>query len=288
MKIDYFPSKKQNSLDQKFSIVIPTWNNLDYIKLCITSIQNNSHFKHQIIIHVNDGSDGTLNWIRSKEFDYTVSNTNIGICWAVNAAASLAQTDYIVYMNDDMYVLPDWDLHLMNEIQQLPDDHFFLSSTMIEPTDSNNPCVIFTDKFGDNIDNFREDELLSEYNNFQMHDWSGATWPPNIVSRRMWQQVGGYSVEFSPGMASDPDFSMKLWQAGVRYFKGLSNSRVYHFQCKSTGRIVKNKGKKQFQKKWGLTVPSFVSNYLLRGEIFNGPLKAPVKNERKKILGRFF
>jgi len=288
MKIDYFPSKKQNSLDQKFSIVIPTWNNLDYIKLCITSIQNNSYFKHQIIIHVNDGSDGTLNWIRSKEFDYTVSNTNIGICWAVNAAASLAQTDYIVYMNDDMYVLPDWDLHLMNEIQQLPDDHFFLSSTMIEPTDSNNPCVIFTDKFGDNIDNFREDELLSEYNNFQMHDWSGATWPPNIVSRRMWQQVGGYSVEFSPGMASDPDFSMKLWQAGVRYFKGLSNSRVYHFQCKSTGRIVKNKGKKQFQKKWGLTVPSFVSNYLLRGEIFNGPLKAPVKNERKKILGRFF
>jgi len=288
MKIDYFPSKKQNSLDQKFSIVIPTWNNLDYIKLCITSIQNNSHFKHQIIIHVNDGSDGTLNWIISKEFDYTVSNTNIGICWAVNAAASLAQTDYIVYMNDDMYVLPDWDLHLMNEIQQLPDDHFFLSSTMIEPTDSNNPCVIFTDKFGDNIDNFREDELLSEYNNFQMHDWSGATWPPNIVSRRMWQQVGGYSVEFSPGMASDPDFSMKLWQAGVRYFKGLSNSRVYHFQCKSTGRIVKNKGKKQFQKKWGLTVPSFVSNYLLRGEIFNGPLKAPVKNERKKILGRFF
>ena len=288
MKIDYFPSEKRSSLDQKFSIVIPTWNNLDYIKLCITSIQNNSHFKHQIIIHVNDGSDGTLNWIKSKDFDYTVSNTNIGICWAVNAAASLAQTDYIVYMNDDMYVLPDWDLHLMNEIQQLPDDHFFLSSTMIEPTDSNNPCVIFTDKFGDNIDNFREDELLSEYKNFQMRNWSGATWPPNIVSRRMWQQVGGYSVEFSPGMASDPDFSMKLWQAGVRYFKGLSNSRVYHFQCKSTGRIVKNKGKKQFQKKWGLTVPSFVTNYLLRGETFNGPLKTPVKSKGKKILGRFF
>jgi hypothetical protein len=27
----------------------------------------------------------------------------------VNAAASLATTDYVAYLNDDMYVCPDWD-----------------------------------------------------------------------------------------------------------------------------------------------------------------------------------
>ena len=44
----------------RFSILIPTWNNLEFLKICIGSIRRNSTFDHQIIIHVNDGSDGTL------------------------------------------------------------------------------------------------------------------------------------------------------------------------------------------------------------------------------------
>ena len=38
-----------------FSIVIPTLNNIDYLKLCIKSIKNNSNFNHEIIIHANQG-----------------------------------------------------------------------------------------------------------------------------------------------------------------------------------------------------------------------------------------
>ena len=44
------------------SIVIPTFNNLDYLKLCIQSIKKNSRFNHEIKLHVNDGSDGTLEY----------------------------------------------------------------------------------------------------------------------------------------------------------------------------------------------------------------------------------
>lgn len=55
--------KSQNRL---FSIVIPTWNNLAFLKLCIQSIQRNSYYNHQIIVHVNDGSDGTLEWIKKQ------------------------------------------------------------------------------------------------------------------------------------------------------------------------------------------------------------------------------
>ena len=44
-----------------FSILIPTYNNLEYLKLCIDSIKKNSNFKHQIIVHVNVGRDGTMN-----------------------------------------------------------------------------------------------------------------------------------------------------------------------------------------------------------------------------------
>ena len=47
-----------------FSIGIPTYNNLDYLKLCISSIKKNSSFNHEILIHVNDGVDGTLDFVK--------------------------------------------------------------------------------------------------------------------------------------------------------------------------------------------------------------------------------
>ena len=40
----------------KFSIIIPTFENYEYLKLCIDSIKKNSKYSHEIIVHVN-GSD---------------------------------------------------------------------------------------------------------------------------------------------------------------------------------------------------------------------------------------
>lgn len=48
----------------KFSILIPTYNNLDYLKLAIKSIKENSKYQHELILHINDGSDGTLEYAK--------------------------------------------------------------------------------------------------------------------------------------------------------------------------------------------------------------------------------
>ena len=48
------------------SIVIPTYNNLAYLKLAILSIKKNSTYQNQIILHVNEGSDGTLDFVKKK------------------------------------------------------------------------------------------------------------------------------------------------------------------------------------------------------------------------------
>jgi hypothetical protein len=78
--------------------------------------------------------------------------------------------------------------------------------------------------------------------------------------------MGGYSIEFSPGMSSDSDFSMKLWRAGCRVFVGVGDSLVYHFSKTSTGRIRKNDGRRQFLMKWGMTQSGFDRYYLRRGQ----------------------
>lgn len=282
------------SSDLKFSIVIPTWNNLEYLKLIVKSIHINSHFKHQIIILINEGVDGTIDWVKDQEnIDYVYSKENIGICFGLNICRSIIKTEYIVYANDDMYLLPDWDFEMSLEIETIGHKNFMLSSTMIEPTDTSNPCVIVKD-YGDCIENFKETQLLSDFRSLQKEDWFGSAWPPNIMHIDLWDLVGGMSIEYSPGMYSDPDLAKKCWDAGVRYFKGLGKSRVYHFGSKSTKRIKRNVGSEMFLHKWGMTSKTFMSLFLKRGEKFNGVLnnvelnsKLKLKNKLKRIYKSF-
>ena len=67
-----------------FSILIPTWNNLPYLQLCVESIRKNSSYTHEILIYVNDGSDGTLEWVKEQNIKYLHNESNIGICFALN------------------------------------------------------------------------------------------------------------------------------------------------------------------------------------------------------------
>jgi len=252
-----------------FSVLIPTWNNLPFLKVCVSSIEKNSTYRHQILVFVNDGSDGTLEWVKEKGLGYIHSPQNVGVCWALNALRTLVETDYIFYINDDMYVCPDWDRCLWEEIQSLPDEKFFISSTMIQPRNYYVGSCASPADFGTSLENFDEERLLREYDKLPYHDWMGATWPPNVVHKSMWDKVGGYSIEYFPGMYSDPDFSAKLWLAGVRYFKGVAASRVYHFEQVSTSRVKKNDGSAQFLQKYGITSSVFCKSFLHRGEPFS-------------------
>ena len=249
-----------------FSILIPSWNNLDFLKLCVKSIRKNSTYGHEILVHVNDGSDGTLDWVKTEGLKYTHSLENIGVCYALNGLRPLVTTDYMVFMNDDMYVCPGWDRALYEEVKAIGHKMFFLSSTLIQPRKFFCKSVIAPADFGQSVETFDEQRLLKEYMTLEHGDWQGATWPPNIVHRDVWDLVGGYSVEYSPGMYSDPDFSAKLYHAGVRLFKGIDRSRVYHFEARSTHRIVKNDGSLQFLRKWGITSSSFMRDVLHRGD----------------------
>lgn len=278
--------KKYGSLEPApiFSIIIPTWNNLPHVKLLVKSIRSNSTHPHQIILHINEGKDGTIAWADAQQdVWYTQSDANIGICKAVNVAARLANAEYIMYMNDDMYVCPKWDAVLYKEIQSIGHPYFFLSSTMIEHYDSGNPCVVVAN-YGTSLDTFQERHLISEYEQHVKEDWSGSTWPPNVVHKDVWDMIGGFSIEYSPGMYSDPDFSRKLWELGVRYFKGMGASKIYHFGSKSTKRIKVNKGRTTFLNKWGITANTFSKYILKTGQAFTGILPEENLGKLQKLI----
>ena len=256
-----------------FSVIIPTFNNLEYLKICLDSLKKNSKFKHEIIIHINEGNDGTLNFIKNTKIKYTHSVVNEGVCVAFNKAVKISSKEFIVLGHDDMYFCPNWDLEFYNEIKKLNHKNFFISGTMVQYFNGliNLDC-------GNNPKTFDENKLLKELPTIKYYDFQGTHWQPSLIAKSTWDSVGGFSEEFSPGLGSDPDFNMKLWNKGVRIFKGLGNCRVYHFSSVSLRNKAWNNGAKTFLLKWGFSIKFFKKHYLRSAKKYEGSLKDPIKN----------
>jgi len=253
-----------------FSIIIPTYNNIDYLKLCIESLKKNSNYNHEFIFHINEGTDGSLEYIKKSTYKYTYSPINQGVCVAFNNAAKQATKKYILLAHDDMYFCPKWDYFLAEELKKTLEDDFFLSGTMVQPFASyiNLDC-------GKTYKDFNEQKLLNELPKVNFANFQGTHWQPSLIPVKTWKKVNGFSEEFSPGLGSDPDFNMKLWKIGVRLFKGLGDVRVYHFSSVSLRKKAWNNGAKTFLLKWGISIKFFKKYYLRSDENFEGPLANP-------------
>jgi len=268
-----------------FSIIIPTFNNLRYLRQCISSIKRNSKFKHEIIPHINQGTDGTEDYLISENLKYTVTKYNSGICEGMNKAAKESTTSYILYAHDDFYFCPGWDEALLKEVKKIPHNRFYLSGIMM-----NNGPLRFD--CGNTLDDFDENKLLNNFKNVNHYDFQGSTWAPHLIHKDLWNEVGGFSEEYYPGTGSDPDLNMKLGEKGVRIFKGINDFKVYHFGSIVT-RKYKNhptiktesgsRGGKIFLLKWGISIKFFKRFFLQSDTPYNTQLQKP-KVSLKYIL----
>tara|TARA_B100000941_G_scaffold288638_1_gene265931 strand:- start:192 stop:1052 length:861 start_codon:yes stop_codon:yes gene_type:complete len=260
-----------------FTILIPTLNNLPYLKICINSIIKTSYKENEILVHVNEDTDHDIrDFLNDKKIKFTYTSKNIGLCSAINIIAKKANFSYLIYAHDDMYFCPNWEKALVDEINKINHNSFYISGSMIEP---NSGHIQFN--CGESIDEFNENKLLKNLNNLQIKDHQGSHFAPHCVHKKTWDSVGGFSEEFNPGIGSDPDFNMKLWKIGCRIFKGLNDFKVYHFGSLTTRKnknVKQNRGDNTFLLKWGISTYFFKKYYLRSRTLYNGPLKDPEKN----------
>ena len=270
-----------------FSILIPSFNNLDYLKLCIKSIKKNSKYDHQVIVHINEGKDGSYDYIQDNKIEYTFSKENIGMPKALNLCSKLSKFDYILISHDDFYYCPGWDIELLKEVEKIGHKNFYISGTMVGAGQI---------KFdaGQTINDFNEEKLLKNLKNIETFDFQGTTKCPGLVHKDIWNKAGGWSEEFSPTGGDDTDFAMKLWKLNIRIFKGLGKCLAYHFgsittrkKDKSLFTYLGSRGNKIFLKKWGISINFFEKFYLKSGldnkkklifRKYEGELKDPQKN----------
>ena len=270
-----------------FSILIPTYKNFEYLKICINSLKKNSKYNNQILVHINTEDLETENFLIKNKISYTKSEFNSGMPKSLNTVSKLSTKNFVVISHDDFYYCPDWDGYLMSEIKKCKNSFFLYTGLMMGPNQPLN-C-----NFGENFNNFDETSLLNQYNDLTHYDFTGSTKHPAILKKELWEKVGGWSEEFYPTGGDDTDFLVKLWNVGVRDFKGVNKSRVYHFGSITTRKkkdsknnYLGSKANNIFLKKWGFSINFFEKFYLRSGynkkgivmKKYDGLTKEPEKN----------
>ncbi|MCK5850269.1 MAG: glycosyltransferase [Kiritimatiellae bacterium] len=245
---------------KRFSVIIPTWKNLACLDLAYRSVIEHSATDHELIIFFNEYDKDCEQWLEGKKVVSAYSGRNLGVCGAVNRASELMTTDYICFMNDDMYALPGWDVALSCYLGLA--DKLWLSGTTVEAGKATS-CYIGGHDYGNSPETFQEARLLAEHERLMRPYNMVSTWTPTLLSRRDWETIGGFDEEYFPGNGSDPDLAMKMYKHGCRHFIGVGASLMYHFSRSTISRFDGEKKelmdtKAYFKKKWGVSQKRFL------------------------------
>ncbi len=119
-------------MNNKTTVVIPNYNGIKYIEGCMDSLEKQNFKEFETIVIDNASQDGSDNIIEDKyPWAKLVRNSeNTGFSRAVNQGIELSETEYVILLNNDTEVHPDYVGELVKAIDE-DEKIFSVSSKMI-------------------------------------------------------------------------------------------------------------------------------------------------------------
>ncbi len=90
------------------SAVIPTWNRADLVASVLENLKRQTRPPDRILVVDNGSTDGTRGAVERAGADWVGLATNKGFAWAVNEGIRRADGDWILILNNDVVLEPDW------------------------------------------------------------------------------------------------------------------------------------------------------------------------------------
>jgi len=260
----------------RISVLVPTLNNLAYVQLLYRSLRENSTWDdHEFFVYFNRVLSEEESWVLHQgildpDLKYLTAFMNIGISSAYNEMAEKTECEFLLLMDDDMYLLPGWDEAVARTIEP-GEERLWRSITTIEPEPTR---WTIEGNFGTSVMEFREARLLE-----WAKDRSKPTMinhrPPNVVRKDEFLAIGGWSEEFFPGFCGDPDFAAKFYknycQDNPDRMRSVEDALVYHFVSKTTNERFtsdyRQRAHEMFREKWGMKAPKYMEKVLKSGTL---------------------
>ena len=219
-------------MSSNLTIVIPSHNNLDYLKLCYTSLRAAS--KQVKLIIIDDGStDGTDTYLREiahldSNLQHFIPGTRIGHTYWYDNGFSIAQTDYIGIMHSDMIVAPNF----FDILEPYLNETDVVSARCIEPPLHPPGAEKIVKDFGMYPKDFDVKSFV-QFVETESERMVGKTTPalfaPWFIRREKYKElIGGHDKQFAPYGWEDADIFVRMMKAGFNPVQ-IQSLLVYHF-----------------------------------------------------------
>ena len=238
------------------SIVIPVYNQFAYTYHCVEAILKHSGDVTYEIIVADDASTDLTTEIESilPGVRCVTTPKNLRFLRNCNHAAKYAVGKYVLFLNNDTQVQPDWLSPLVSLIESAPDIGM-VGSKLIYPDGSLQEAggILWRDGSAWNYGN-GQNPALPEFNYVKETDYiSGAA---IMLPLAVWRECGGFDEAFAPAYCEDSDLAFAVRQKGYRVLY-QPKSAVVHFEGVSNGTDTSSGLKKyqventvKFRKKW--------------------------------------
>lgn len=222
------------------SIVMVTWNAIQHIERILKSLDEQTYKKIELIIIDNASADGTIEFIKLNcpDLEVIANNSNNGYCEAVNQGIKLCKGRYVMPLNQDMLLAPDFVEEMVRAIE-LNDEIGMVSGKLYKmKTDGTLTGII--DSAGNVIfrDRTASDRGTGEIDSGQYDKNEyvfGSCGAAPLYKREMLEDIkinGQYYDEFFFSYLEDIDLN---WRAQIRGWKCLYAPKAiaYHVRTKS-------------------------------------------------------
>jgi GT2 family glycosyltransferase/glycosyltransferase involved in cell wall biosynthesis len=243
----------------KTSIIILTFNNLDYTRLCLDSIYSKTDTpEFEVIVVDNASTDGTPEFLREHaetkpNLKLILNSINQGFARGNNMGAAAAAGDNLVFLNNDVIVTRGW---LSALIAYLHDPEVGLVGPVTNS--SGNECQIQVDYQGlDGLDEFAERYV----NENQGRSFELRMLPFQCVAMRksVFEEIGPLDERFGIGMFEDDDYALRLARKGYRILCA-EDVFIHHWGSVSFSKLdytdywaLFSANLKKFEDKWGIS-----------------------------------
>ncbi len=210
------------------SIIIPAFNNLKFTLECLLSLQAAGGLDRAEIILIDDAStDLTIELLAKVPGLTLLTNAeNLGFIRTCNRAAETAKGEFVVFLNNDVQVRPNWLAALLSPFQGKPDVGA-VAPKMLFPDGrlQEAGARIAVDGTAEMIGLF-EDPALPRWNVRREVDYaSGACL---AVRREVFADLGGFDLAFAPAYCEDSDLCFRLRARGLKVIYEPTSEIVHH------------------------------------------------------------
>jgi GT2 family glycosyltransferase len=198
------------------SVIIPCYGQLEHTLACLASIAAHKPAAPIEVIVVDDASPaGSTTGLEQVDgIRLIVNPRNLGYLRSCNAAARIANGEFLLFLNNDTEVLPDW-LDPMLALFRARPDVGAVGAKLVYPDGTLQEAggIIWSDGSGWNYGRFG-DPSAPAFNYVREVDYcSGAAL---LVPRAVFAALGGFDERYAPAYYEDTDLCFRLRQCGLK------------------------------------------------------------------------